>query len=66
MQLKLKTWLMVLSLMGRLGAMLSLIGLIGLMLSCSHVEMIDHESPVKPIDTQMAHKLKHVNGIWYK
>ena len=55
--------------MGKFSVTLMFIGLIGLMMSCSHVEMMDHEDPVKPkakeIDTQMANRLKHVNRMWY-
>lgn len=49
---------------------LMMIGLIGLMMSCSHVEQVDHEKPVKPMPkesvSQIAYRLKHTNKPWYK
>lgn len=46
-----------------------LIGLIGLMMSCSAVEQLDHDDPIKPlpkvIDAEMAERLRHTNSLYW-
>ena len=53
----------------KFGEVLILIGLIGLMMSCSAVEQIDHDDPVRPlprvIDTAVVNRLKHTNSPYW-
>ena len=52
--------------MNRLGEALMLIGLIGLMMSCSAVEQIEHDDPVKPLprvfDTAVVDSIRNTNS----
>lgn len=46
-----------------------MIGLIGLVMSCSHIEQLDHDKPVKPLpkvtDMAMVERIRHTNKVWF-
>ena len=46
-----------------------MIGLIGLVMSCSRLEQIDHDTPIKPLpkvtDMAMVERIRHMNKNWY-